>query len=387
MMRERGLERSTGLIESFVSSRASRLKTMIVSPMLFFLGIGATLHFGLSYWVKIALFALIFFLFRFISRRTFDNRMGIAVPFGLASGTTFFLTLTYAVILARGATFLTNVIFLVSVTLLWYFFYRSATNDPGYVETGHESRVSAILELCERGAFNFERFCTSCLILRPVRSKHCPACERCVSRFDHHCPWVYNCIGAKNHVAFILYLLFLLPSLSLFAYEATQYWFRSPVCHAKAPTKDFLGFLTTITSCHPWLLFCFVNALIYLFWVTCLLVCQLYQMLWLNMTTNERMNASRYGYAGEDSCKSRGRPGAGGGGGHGHAHAAPGLASNLLGAAGQGVSNLKSPFDRGLVRNFRDLLGRGGYAVGEAVDWGKVYHVNQLTAKGACQRV
>lgn len=111
-----------------------------------------------------------------------------------------------------------NLLFAISYGLCAYFYTYSMFEDPGYVpKLGSRAQQKAVIdELLSLWKFDDQNFCVSCMVRRPVRSKHCKRCSRCVAKHDHHCPWIHNCVGANNQRHFLVYIVALEAGMLFF---------------------------------------------------------------------------------------------------------------------------------------------------------------------------
>ena len=111
--------------------------------------------------------------------------------------------------------FFSTVIFFI---LSEYYMFLTYITEPGIIPRNHPDFMSEEKEenknenneknQQEIPRIYTERKCQTCNIIRPPKCSHCSSCDNCVLEFDHHCQFVSNCVGKRNHKYFFLFLLY-----------------------------------------------------------------------------------------------------------------------------------------------------------------------------------
>ncbi|KAF4521454.1 hypothetical protein B566_EDAN001751 [Ephemera danica] len=316
-----------------------RFWCMMGTPFIAFYVIGLVLEMNQLYLVKMGIFVGCYIILHFAGQLFFDERLSNLLPMAIYLATKFWMYVTWFIWIAPHVSLLLTICFVLSSLVLWYSFLRSWRGDPGVITSSTDQKFRTIIELAERDGFEPQWFCSSCLVRRPIRSKHCSVCNRCVAKFDHHCPWVGNCIGALNHKYFMLYLFMLLAMCLFLLYGCILFWMNA--CPDTSNQPGLWKAIIAVSSCDSWVAWIALNALFHSIWVAILSACQVYQIVCLAMTTNERINAGRY------------------------KHFASAAATR------SGAARHRSPFHRGIWKNLVDFVGTPccNFCKPEQVDW------------------
>jgi hypothetical protein len=84
--------------------------------------------------------------------------------------------------------------------------------NPGYILKQYD--YIKVIDKALEYQISLDNFCSYDEVMKTETSFHCHTCGRCVEQFDHHCPFINNCLGYRNHKYFtsfvFLYAAFLM---------------------------------------------------------------------------------------------------------------------------------------------------------------------------------
>ncbi|KHN83153.1 Palmitoyltransferase ZDHHC17 [Toxocara canis] len=261
---------------------ASRIMFML--PIVLLIAVGLIVHSHLSYLHKALSLLCLTIIGRCLYGVFVNEERLLVLPLGAAIASKGLLIFTWLYYLHPFAPWHLQMLFFTLSLFVPAIFVKIAFSDPGLISVSHKERCKMIRDMWENEQ-SAVPFCATCLIKKPPRSKHCSVCDQCIRRFDHHCPWIANCIGEKNHLSFVVYLGVLVLSCLLVLVGTLYYW------------NDSCGEISqmNIIFCNPWVTYIAMLALCHFIWTGAMLIFQCYQVLY-EMTTNERLNAHRYAH-------------------------------------------------------------------------------------------
>ncbi|GAN10451.1 palmitoyltransferase akr1 [Mucor ambiguus] len=321
----------------------------------------------------------------------------------------FWVVVTWMFVLVPSTSHLlfTNLIFLITFFTAMFAFFKAVAADPGFIkkDLSREKQHRAVEELVDENMLDVRHFCLTCLIKKPLRSKHCKVCNRCVAKFDHHCPWIFNCIGVNNHRPFLVFLINMVIAIIAFSMLSVSYLsITAPIYDHGPDSACLLG--STVCGYFDydtWTLALTIWVLFQLTWSMFLLGVQLYQVA-VGMTTNESANVNRYAYmnanqgmitnltvGGIEGSDGPSATGAEPGHHHGHGHGQGGFCPCLQLVAGAralhkarnrrgNINKAGNVFDHGCWNNCMDFWAPDGGASG-GVNYYEIYDIHQINYK------
>jgi hypothetical protein len=93
---------------------------------------------------------------------------------------------------------------LIFFSILTPSFILSMALEPGFLSKKYDF-VDLVSEFIEKEK-DLLNLCTYCELIKSETSFHCLFCGRCTELFDHHCPFINNCLGYRNYRYFLIFI-------------------------------------------------------------------------------------------------------------------------------------------------------------------------------------
>ena len=126
------------------------------------------------------------------------------------------------------------------------------------------------------------KYCTTCHIIRDVRTFHCNTCGLCVEKHDHHCGYISNCVGIYNYKKFFIFVNLAYIHVSIIFWTCVHFCFK---------------YGSSIESAEAYILFLVIFIMMFggffeffVFWM----IVQHIQIIVLNRTTREFIKHKEY---------------------------------------------------------------------------------------------
>lgn len=318
-----------------------------IYPFFMFFYFGMLFEASISIYLKLALFIAVYGISFVWKSVFFDKDVLKYIPFATTLAIIFWLYVTYIIHLSAYVFRfdLFTMFFSFSTAMSWYNLYKAYKCDPGILSNNRDQMNKTIIKFVEQDEFTLEQFCTMCIVRKPLRSKHCAQCDKCVAKFDHHCPWVDNCIG-QNNLKYFIGFVFWTPICLCFYLQGAFVYYQNKCYMNDAtmyPNMTSFRLFLQFFNCSPWIGFFTIVAVLNTFWISCLCLCHIYQSIFVALTTNERLNVDRYKHFFDENGKYR------------------------------------NPFNFGILQNFVDLIEMNvGFMKPTMINWRKEYNIQDI---------